>query len=190
MKIYLRDQLANPAYPPKCVYVKTGSALPVEFCDLPCFHNGLRVIGVKVSITNANGISVEAPCEKRGARWFVQFAASNFTNYGFVYKGFKVTLELKDDESDRGWEYVAATGDIDISAASATALPGNRGNFFMTKDGELFVRSHVVEGVPHFVKQEMVFDPNPLLGWGAKWTGDYILSNTGDYIPANQEDNQ
>lgn len=190
MKIYLSDQLINPAYPPKCVYVKTGSALPVEFYDLPLCYNGLRVIGVRVSVTNADGVAVDAPCEKRGARWFVQFAASNFTNYGFVSKGFRVTLELKDDEANRGWEYVAATGDIDIGASTATAMPGNPGNVFVTKGGELFVRSHVIDGVQHYVKQEMVFDPDPLLGWGAKWTGDYILSQAGDYISVNQEDNQ
>lgn len=189
MKIYLRDQLLNPAYPAKCVSVRTGSALPIEFCDVPFFYNGLRVTGVKVSVTNANGVAVEVPCEKRGARWFVQFAASNFVNYGYVSKGFKVTLQLKSDD-DRCFDCVVSVGDVDISAASASAMPGNPGNFYMTKDGELYVRSHVIEGVQHFVKQEMVFDPDPLLGWGAKWTGDYILSNAGDYVPANPEGNQ
>lgn len=182
MKISLKEQVTNPALPVNCVRVHTGGALPLILFDVPDVLCGARVTGVKVRVTNADGASVEAPCE-RGApgRWFVLLAAANFTRYGFVSNGVRVTLTLEADGETQ--EAVLGVGDFEVVAANADAAPGNAGASFVAKGGDLYVRSEVRDGVQHYVKQTMEFVDG--MGWGANWTGDYILTADGEFVAAN-----
>lgn len=45
--------------------------------------------------------------------------------------------------------------------------------------GDLYVKSRIVDGVQHYVKQVMAYD-NDMNAWGAEWTGDYVYEN-GEY---------
>lgn len=180
MKIHLYDQVRNPAYPPKCVNTYTGSALPLELIGVPFYHGGAAVTGVSVTLTNADGVELTGICEKRGYDWKVLFAASNFAHYGFVSKGVKITLTLAG-----GHQTILAVGDLEIRAAAANAQPGDPSARYVTKDGDHYEKIDVRDGVQHYIKRVMVFDPDPAIGWGAKWEGDYILTDDGNFIPAN-----
>ena len=55
---------------------------------------------------------------------------------------------------------------------------------FARKGDVLYVRSKVVDGVQHYVAQTMTYD-DEMGAWGADWSGDYVLSSDGSFIPAN-----
>lgn len=186
MKIHLYDQVRNPAFPLKCANHFTGSALPIELCGIPFFYACSRVTGVSVTITNADGVELTGLCEKCGYEWRVLFAATNFVHYGFVKKGVKVVLSLEGSDG-RYHQTVLAVGDIEINASAAGAQPGDPSAHYATKDGDHYEKIDVRDGVQHYIKRVMVFDPDPAIGWGAKWEGDYILTADGNFIPANQE---
>ena len=186
MKIHLYDQVRNPAFPLKCVNHYTGSALPVELTGVPFFYGGASVTGVRLTLTNADGVPVTAVCEKLGYDWHTLFAASNFAHYGFVSKGVKVELTLAGADGTEH-QTLIAVGDFEIHAAAAGVQPGDPSAHYATKDGDHFEKIDVRDGVQHYIKRVMVFDPDPAIGWGAKWEGDYILTSDGNFIPANQE---
>lgn len=182
MKVSLKEQVQNAALPLNCVRVFTGSALPLIVRDVPDVLCGARVAGVKVRVTNADGAPIEAPCE-RGApsQWFVLLAAKNFMRYGFVSNGVRVALTLEADGETH--ETVLGVGDFEVIAANADAAPGVAGASYVTKGGDLYVRSETRDGVQHYVKQTMEFVTG--MGWGANWTGDYILTADGEFVAAN-----
>ena len=183
MKIFLFDQVANPAIPLKCANHYTGSSLPIELVGVPGFFGGARVEGMKVRVTNPNGVEAEAPCDRCGSHWVVLFAATNFANYGFVSKGLRVTLVLKEDDGSLH-DSILAVGDLDVTAANANAHPAEpSAPFYVYKGGDLYVKSEVRDAVQHYVKQTMEYVEG--MGWGANWTGDYLLSTDGEFIPAN-----
>ena len=186
MKIQLYDQVRNPAFPLKCVNHFTGGALPIELCGVPFFYSCEIVKSVKVSITNADGVELTGICEKRGYNWHVLFSAANFAHYGFVSKGVKVVLSLE-GSGGPDHETTVAVGDFEIHAAAAGVQPGDPSSHYATKDGDQFEKIDVRDGVQHYIKRVMVYDPDPAIGWGAKWEGDYILTADGNFIPANQE---
>jgi Mn-containing catalase len=56
---------------------------------------------------------------------------------------------------------------------------------YVVKGSDVYLKSEVVAEVQHYVKQVMSYDPE--IGWGADWTGDYILAD-GEFIPVNAEE--
>lgn len=65
----------------------------------------------------------------------------------------------------------------------AAVAPGLPSSFYVVKGDKMYLRSQIVNGVQHYVEQTMEFDPD--IGWGANWTGDYILDADGEFVPAN-----
>jgi len=175
MKINVRDQVVNPAVPLKAVNVFAGSALPIVVVGIGEYLNGKTVRGVTVKLTNANGVEVTGACAVGACGWSVLFAAYNFANYGFVSKGVKVFASVSDGSSTS--DVLLGVGDFEILAASASSQPGT---FYALKGDRCFVRSRVVGGVQHYVEQTMEYDAQ--IGWGANWSGDYILSSSGEFI--------
>ena len=180
MKINLNIQMENKlTLPVMPIGIYTGSALPLEIVGIPAMMAGGSVTGVSVTVTNADGISVTGSASPVGGAWYALFAASNFANYGEVMAGVKIdaTIERRD-----GTTAVVTVGvvDLEIKAASANATAGTPSNMVAVKGGDVYVKSQMVGGVQHYVRQVMSHDPE--IGWGADWTGDYILGSNGEFV--------
>lgn len=180
MKINLNIQMENMlTLPVMPVGIYTGSALPLEIVGIPAMMAGGVVSGVSVTVTNADGIPVTGAAAAVGGTWMILFAASNFANYGDVMAGIRIDATV--DRSD-GTTAVVTVGvaDLNIKAASADATPGTPSNMVMVKGGDIYCKSQMVGGVQHYVKQVISHDPE--IGWGADWTGDYVLGSDGQYV--------
>ena len=180
MKINLNIQMENMlTLPVMPIGIYTGSALPLEIVGIPAMMAGGVVSGVSVTVTNADGIPVTGSAVAVGGAWMALFAAANFANYGDVKCGIKIdaTIERRD-----GTTAVVTIGvaDLIIKASSADAMPGTPSNMVAVKGSDLYIKTQVVEGVQHYTKQTMVHDPE--IGWGAEWTGDYILDASGNFV--------
>ena len=180
MIIDVRVQLLSSALPLRCAYLFTGSAVPVRVASVPAVLDGRRVTGVVVSVTNADGVTLSVPCELRDGDWYTLLSAANFAHYGFVRNGQKVYVQLGDDTQLLG------VGDVEIIQAQSEAAPGSANTFYAVKGSDCYIKSVVVNGMQHYVKQTVMFDPE--IGWGADWSGDYILDDSGEFIEVvNQE---
>ena len=181
MKISLKDQAEiSPALPMQCAATFTGSALPLEFVDIPGEIGGAAVVAVAVTVTNADGVAATAPCEHAGGVWRVAFAASCFEHYGFVERGASVALTLRDGSgNERGM--VLAVGDLEVKRSSPSAAPGDPEKSYQIKGEDIFVKTRVIDDVQHYARQEMSYDAE-MGAWGADWLGDYILED-GEFIP-------
>ena len=181
MKISLKDQAKiSPALPMQCAATFTGSALPLEFVDIPGEIGGAAVVAVAATVTNADGAAATAPCEHAGEVWRVTFAASCFEHYGFIERGVSVALTLRDGSgNERGM--VLAVGDLEVKRSSPSAAPGDPEKSYQIKGEDIFVKTRVIDDVQHYARQEMSYDAE-MGAWGADWLGDYILVD-GEFVP-------
>ena len=181
MKISLKDQAKiSPALPMQCAATFTGSALPLEFVDIPGEIGGAAVVAVAATVTNADGAAATAPCEHAGEVWRVVFAASCFEHYGFVERGVSVALTLRDGSgNERGM--VLAVGDLEVKRSSPSAAPGDPEKSYQIKGEDIYVKTRVIDDVQHYARQEMSYDAE-MGAWGADWLGDYILVD-GEFVP-------
>lgn len=185
MKVLLKLQVeADQTLPPMPVKVYTGSALPLELVGIPAEMAGGKVTGVRVSVTNADGLPLTGECVKVGEEWHTLFAAAGFTNYGFVKQGvrFDVVVDRADGSTAK---VIIGVADLEVKAASPSAVAGKPSLDYVVKGDDIYFKSAVVDGVQHYVKQSMKYDPR--VGWGADWGGDYILSADGQYVPYVEE---
>ena len=180
MKINLNIQMENmltlPVLP---VGIYTGSALPLEIQGIPAMMAGGVVSGVSVTVTNADGVPVTGAAAVVGGVWMILFASSNFANYGDVMAGVKIDATI-DRRDGTAATVTVGVADLEIKAASANATPGTPSNRYAVKGGDLYLKTQLVEGVQHYTKQTMAFDPE--IGWGAEWSGDYILDASGNFV--------
>ena len=184
MKIKLNIQMENMlTLPVMPVGIYTGSALPLEIVGIPAMMAGGVVSGVSVTVTNADGIQVTGSASPVGGAWYALFASSNFAPYGDVMAGIKIdaTVERRDGTTA---SVTVGVADLTIKAASANAAPGTPSSMLMVKGGDIYVKSRIVEGVQHYVKQTVSFDSD--IGWGADWTGDYILGTDGEFVEVTE----
>lgn len=181
MKISLKDQAKiSTALPMQCAATFTGSALPLEFVDIPGEIGGAAVVAVAATITNADGAAATAPCEHAAGVWRVTFAASCFEHYGFVERGVSVALTLRDGSgNERGM--VLAVGDLEVKRSSPSAAPGDPEKSYQIKGEDIFVKTRVIDDVQHYARQQMSYDAE-MGAWGADWLGDYILVD-GEFVP-------
>ena len=180
MKVLLKLQAeADQTLPPLPVKVYTGSALPLELVGIPAKMAGGEVLGVSVTVTNADGQPLSGECAKVGAEWMTLFAAAGFTNYGFVKQGVKFDVAV---ERADGSTAVVTIGvaDFEIKAASPSAVAGKPSGAYVVKGEDIYFKTEMREGVQHWCKQSMKYDPR--VGWGAVWGGDYILTADGRYV--------
>lgn len=164
---------------PLPVKMNTGSVLPLEITGIPERLAGERVTAVTVVVTNPDGVSATGAAEKAGDVWRVKFAASIFAAYGMVLRGVKIMATTAVGTT------VLALADLVVVAATADAIAGNPGAHYQTKDGDMFFKSEVVDGVQHFKRITIAY--NEALGaWGYNDPeGDYILDANGDFIAVN-----
>ena len=182
MTIYLKKNIrldvTLPIGPVRCF---TSSALPVELADIPETLGGGTVSSVTVTVVNADGVPATAPATKVGDLWTVLFAGTNFPTYGFTERGFRIhaTITRADNTA---YQMVLGLGNLEIVKGDANAEPGDPSKSYQVKGEDVYIKSQIVDGVQHFVKQSMEYDPD--IGWGANWSGDYILVD-GEFVPAN-----
>ena len=175
MTIKLKANLLNSGLPLKPLNHFTGSALPVLVADVPLIRAGRTVTGVRVTVTNADGVETVAPCALGGMWWTCIFPASLFTSYGVVTAGLKVELVMGAHTE------IIAIGDIDFRRSTAEAQPGVPHDFVSMKGGDVFIKSRIVEGVQHYAKQTIRYDEE-MGAWGAEWTGEYVLDQSGNFV--------
>lgn len=175
----------DPSFPLDPVRVNAGSPLPVVILGVPAYRGPDQVVGVHVAVTNADGVTVEIPLGMFGdCTWRGTFAASNFTNYGTVDNGFAVILVMVDGSLER-----VASGIFEVLATSPSTQPGDPGNYYQRKGDDEYHRSEVVEGVQHYKKVEIAYDAD-MGAWGFDLTGDYILNNSGEFVPADETEGE
>lgn len=181
MKVLLKLQAeADQTLPPMPVSVYTGSALPLELVGIPAKMAGGEVLGVSVTVTNADNQPLTGQCFKVGAEWYTLFAAAGFTNYGFVKQGVKFDVTVKRADGSTAVVTIGVA-DFEVKPASPNAVAGQPSQGYVVKGGDIYCKSKMVGGIQHFVKQSMSYDPK--IGWGADWGGDYVLSADGQYVP-------
>jgi len=169
--------------PPHAVKTFTGSALPLELGGIPSKWAGGEVTGVSVTVTNANGLPIVGTCALVDGEWMVLFAASSFANYGHVEKGVKIDVSVKRADGSTAVVTLAAA-DLDIVRSSAASQPGTPGTFYVVKGDRCFERSVKVGDVQHYVERTMAYDP--AIGWGAVWSGDFILDASGNFVSVEE----
>ena len=165
-------------------YTYAGSACPVEIEALPEVFCSADVIGVAVTLVNADGRPITVPAERttRGG-WTVLVRGEFFERPGFVASGVRLTLELK-----RGialYTVTLAVGDLEVTAVEPSAQPGDQPasavqmKTLVEEGGVLYVATTVDEaGVQHYVRQAIVYDQE-MDAWGAEWSGDYVRGEDG-----------
>lgn len=153
----------------------TGGALALRIEGIPARISGSPVAEVALNLTNADGIEVGAICDFRDGAWTATFAASNFASYGTVKRGLRISADT-DEESD----IMLGAADLVIEASSADAVPGDPAAHYAVMGGDIYLKTQVVDGVQHYTKQTMAYDPD--IGWGAEWSGDYILTAGGEFV--------
>lgn len=185
MRVNVTPQVTGvPTFPLGILSHYAGSALPLTIVGIPYDMGDGIVAAVKAVVTNADGAEFTADCIRaKTGEWCTSFAATCFPSYGRVESGFKIaaTLLLEDGSE---FPTVIAVGDFELKAASPSATPGDPTRSFVTKGSDVYLKSFVDgEGAQHYVKQSMQFDAR--VGWGAVWTGDYILVD-GEFVEVNQ----
>ena len=179
MTIDLRDQARNRALPLKCATVYSGSMLALDLIGVPSERGGVAVEGVTVEVVNPAGMPVSAECFVRRGIHRCRFSASNFEVYGFVAKGLRVKARYEDGETE-----TLGIGDFEVLASSGDAVKGEVTGVYMTKGSDVYLKSEIVDGVQHYVKQRMVNDPE--IGWGAIWEGSFVLSAEGEFVEVKE----
>ena len=171
----------RPGLPLKCSYVWAQSSTVFAIVGIPPKRPDGTVSAVRLLLTNADGTPFSLPCEATAhGTWVTTAAPSCFPTTGLIHKGIVVEATL-----ERGAATVVSilgVGDLEIRAASADVQPGGGGdidNIYVRKDDNLYVKRDVIDGVQHYLKQVMVFEPR--IGWGATWVGDYILVD-GEFV--------
>ena len=188
MRINLALQLTeDPSFRCPKVRISTGSAFVVELCGIPAYIAGRAVEAVSVTVTNADGFNYTASCAKFLGDWCAAIPASHFGSYGFIAHGLHVSIALAASGGSGSSPSVPAavttlTRDIEIIASSASAEPGDPSKSIARKGDDIYIKTSIVEGAQHYTKMEMVYDAR--VGWGATWSGDYVLVD-GEFQEAN-----
>ena len=179
MKIDLAEMIAtDPTFPAGPLKGHTGSAVFAELMGIPDRLGGGTVVSVVVSLVTPDGLPVSGSAEKVGCEWHALFAPSNFTGYGTTRNGFKVTATVRREDGTT-FQMTIGVGNLEISAGTPDSQPGDPSKNYVVKGDDVYCKSRVVDGVQHFVRQVMSYDPE--IGWGADWVGDYVLED-GAYV--------
>lgn len=189
MRIDITRQIrCGASFPLVPTPVYTGSALPIEVVGVPRLRGNSEVVGVRVAITNADGVTVTVGLEPRGdGSWCANFAAANFAAFGRVDNGVIVYLELLDIDAV-ATERIAS-GILDIIAGTPDARPGDPDAHYVAKGDDQFVKTAIVDGVQHY-KRIVVTYVERMGDWGFDLEGDYILTDAGQFVPANTQEGE
>lgn len=167
--------------PLRRVGVYTGSSVLIGIKGMPDEFAGLRILGVKLSLTNADGASLSVDCEQKERLWTAMFASSFCSAYGHVSNGVKVEASV--DDGEHVHQIVIGVGDFDIDASSADARRGDPGRAVQGKGDDVYIKTVKVEGVQHFKRLESVH--NDRIGWGFDLVGDFILVD-GEFVEVEE----
>ena len=180
--IDLRDNiLLSLALPLRRVGVYTGSALPIAIRGVPDEFSGQAVTGVTITLTNADGTSMDVACLRTDRDWTALVAASFFAAYGFISRGVKVVADVQDGSAVR--HVTVGVGDLDVIADTAAVRRGDPDRTVQGKGDDIYLKSEVVDGEQHY--KRLTIEKNPRVGWGLNQVGDYILVD-GEFQEADQ----
>lgn len=183
MNLDLTMQNFDHTLPPMPAKAWTGSALPVTLTGIDPSQGDGTVEAVSVEIVNADGVPFRAPCVASGEAWQTAFVAACFARYGFVRRGLRVDVTFRRGD---GSSVVTtfAIANLIIESASPDAEPGGGGGGGSTacvrKGDDVYLKSTVVDGVQHYIRQQMVYSEE-MAAWGAEWVGDYVLEG-GEFV--------
>lgn len=161
-----------PLYP---IHVLTGSAFPIEIMGVPENRGSGDVVGVKFSVTNADGVKIEAPLKSsKDNIWRGIFSAENFKTFGFVTRGVSVFVEFIEDGFSHNEKI--AVGDLHVLQGSPEATPGEGPSASPWLGADQYHKSEIVDGVQHYKRVEIRYDAD-MADWGFILVGDFILEN-------------
>lgn len=185
MKIDISRQIKTDAsFPLDPGRVYTGSAFPVEVVGVPCRRGDAYVTGVKVAVTNADGLTIEATAVMfNDGSWRAVFAASCFTSFGRIDNGLVVSLDLLNG----GTQHVEkiGCGIFEVMSGSPDVQPGDPTAHYRRVGDDDYRKSYVLENIQHYKKVEIAYDED-MGDWGFNLTGDFILSADGEFIPYSE----
>lgn len=179
MNLDLTMQNFDHTLPPMPAKAWTGSALPVTLTGIDPSQGDGTVEAVSVEIVNADGVPFRAPCVASGDAWQTAFVARCFTRYGFVRRGLRVDVTFRRGD---GSSVVTtfAIANLIIERASPDAEPGDPATNIARRSDDVYLKSTVVDGVQHYIRQQMVYSEE-MAAWGAEWVGDYVLEG-GEFV--------
>lgn len=150
-----------------------GSARTIGVTGLKDFL-GVTVTGCRVTIKNANGVSLAKECERVAGGWSATFPSTHFENTGFVKGGVSVTALGAAGDETGAW--TVGYADLKIADASGDATPG------VVTPQDTYIKSEIVDGVQHYKKLVLTYSTRQK-AWGADYEGDYIYEG-GGYVSA------
>lgn len=174
MRLDISNQIKRGVQYPLCpIHVLTGSALPIEIMGVPEKRGCGDVVRVKFSVTNADGVKIEAPLKSGNDNiWRGIFSAKNFNSYGFVTRGVSVIIEFIEDGFPHNEKI--AVGDLYVLQGSPEATPGSGPSSSPTLGADQYLKSEIVDGVQHYKRVEIKYDED-MSDWGFILVGDFIL---------------
>lgn len=165
--------IENPTRPLPRQSVFAGSAFTAAAVGIPSVVDGFAVVSARAVVVNADGAEFTAELAEGsdGVRR-ATFKGELFERSGFVGRGFRVEAVGERDGALRSW--ILGVCDFEVVAATPRTEAGDPSAAFVTKGGDVFLKSRVVDGAQHYVRQAMVWDED-MEAWGAEWVGDYVL---------------
>ena len=165
----------RPDWPFLPVAVPCGSARTIQVAGKAA-RPGVAVTGIRIRVTNTDGVALVKDCVYTGGVWSATFPASHFANYGTVKNGVAIFVVGKDENGDDQL-WMQRVGDLRVFQVSASETPG--GTVETPKD--VYHKSAIVDGVQHYKREVLTYSERQH-AWGAEYVGDYVFIG-GDFVP-------
>lgn len=166
--------------PLKQVGVYARSAAPIGIRGIPAAFAKSDVIGVSLTLTNADGTAVTADCTHTDDLWVTLFAPAFFAAYGFISRGVKVVASVQDGAAVRA--VTIGVGDLEIQPDAADVRRGDPDKTVQGKGDDVYLKSQIIDGMQHYKRMSIVFSER--VGWAYDLVGDYILVD-GEFQEVN-----
>lgn len=146
----------------------------VEVVGVPRRVAAMKVDGVALELTNADGVVDVFFAEVCGDAWCLRVPAKFLATYGVISGG--AVLKLLGSWNGEREAVTVAQGSLCIRQSSADILPGSPAADFVRRGDDVYKAAEVVDGVQHYKLERLVYSSD-MEGWGLVWTGDYILED-------------
>lgn len=158
-------------------WVWSNSDTRMEIRGVPASMCGLRIDGVAVEATNAEGVVRTVIAQKTNGAWIVTIPAGHVLRYGVAIDGFVVRI-LSGLVS-----MVVAQGSFCIKRSGAEVLPGTAGDSYVRRGEDVYKYASTDDnGQKHYMLERLAYDAE-MEGWGLTWSGDYVLVD-GQFVEA------
>ena len=165
----------RPDWPFLPIAVPCGSARTIQVAGKAA-RPGITVTGIRIRVTNTDGVALSKDCVYTCGVWSATFPASHFGNYGTVKNGVAIFVVGKDENGDDQL-WMQRVGDLRVLQVGASETPG--GTVETPKD--VYHKSEIVDGVQHYKREVLTYSERQH-AWGAEYVGDYVFIG-GDFVP-------